>query len=57
MTFHIGLPQGIYLALTLWGLVNACVKHGKPQGEYNAYVTLMATFLLIPLLWWGGFFR
>lgn len=52
----IGWPQGIYLALTLFGLGVVVAKHGKPREAYDATITTIGTALILGLLYWGGFF-
>ncbi|WNL50900.1 hypothetical protein Murka_0064 [Xanthomonas phage Murka] len=50
-------PQLIYLALMFVGIGIAVSKHGQPEtGKHNAWVTLIASALVINLLLWGGFF-
>ena len=56
MTFTIGWPQGIYLLMTLVGLVVAVLEHGKPRKPSNVWVSLLATVIIYALLIWGGFF-
>jgi hypothetical protein len=50
------LPQIIWFALMLFDLLYSAYNHGKPRGVYNIWVTLIATSIFIPLLYWGGFF-
>ena len=55
MTLH--WPQAIYIALTLIGLGVAFQQHGSPKtGQHNAWATLLASAIIISLLYWGGFF-
>ena len=56
MTFNFGIPQIIYMILTAFGIVVACVNHGKEREPYNAYVQLISAILVTALLAWGGFF-
>lgn len=52
-----GWPQYAYLALTFIGLGMAAEQHGKPKtGTHSFWATLIATALLLGLLWAGGFF-
>jgi len=55
---NVGWPQAIYLALTLLGLGVEISRHGEPKkpGRYNAVSTLIATVVVLSLLYWGGFF-
>lgn len=57
MTIHIGLPQGILLALVAAGLIASTVEHGKPRNLTNAYITFVSALIELALLAWGGFFR
>jgi len=56
-TFH--APQIIYIILTICGLFALSFKHGQtvPETQFNAIPTIISTFLIIGLLYWGGFFR
>lgn len=56
MTIHLGWPQIIYIALSVLGLVDCTINHGKPRLPYNAWSMLSATIIYTLLLWWGGFF-
>lgn len=56
MTFHLGVPQGIYLGLCLLSVIRGVVKHGEPDGTVNAYSSLVSVIGVVALLWWGGFF-
>ena len=56
MNFVIGWPQGIYLIITLIGLIIAGIEHGKPREPGNVWYNIIATFIAILLLLWGGFF-
>jgi len=49
------MAQIIYCLLSLWALLNAANKHGKTQPLTNFWATLVATIIIISLLWWGGF--
>lgn len=54
---NLGIPQLIYLALTMLGLGIAMAQHGEPKkGTVNAFHSIIATAILIGLLYWGGFF-
>ena len=57
MTFTIGWPQGILLALLAGGLIIATVEHGKPREPTDAYTTFVAALIEVALLAWGGFFK
>lgn len=55
MTYELALgwPQGIYLAMTLIGVLY--INH--KEGPEDALKTLLSWVVLIaPLLYWGGFF-
>jgi len=51
---HIGWPQLIYLALNLFGLGNIVAK-GSVETKASHAVPVWI-FIVLPLLWWGGFF-
>ena len=57
MTFTIGWPQGMFLALVVFAIVAAILDHGKPRSPINAYFTLLGVLLEVALLTWGGFFK
>jgi hypothetical protein len=58
MTLHIGIPQLIYVALWVIGIIYEGLKHGEPkEGEHNVWVYLVMFPIYIGLLYWGGFFR
>ncbi|WP_172453037.1 hypothetical protein [Xanthomonas arboricola] len=53
----LGTPQLIYLALAMLGIGLEIARHGEPKtGHHDAVSSIVATFLIIALLWWGGFF-
>lgn len=53
----IGLPQAIYLVLTIIVLTVHGVKHGETKTTaYDFWSNAIASVLVIGLLWWGGFF-
>lgn len=56
--FHIGWPEGIVLALMVFGLVNHMAKHGQPYSikDYDFRLRLVASLILFGLYAWGGFF-
>jgi hypothetical protein len=51
------LPQIIWLALTLSGLLLIANQHGKPSKPTNFWTSFAATVLVFLLLLWGGFFN
>jgi hypothetical protein len=56
MTLH--WPQITYLAMVLIGLGIRISKHGKPKtGNENVFYDLIATGIVITLLYFGGFFN
>lgn len=56
MTLHVGIPQAIYLALTVLGAGRAVIRWGKPkEGSYGA-ADAIASAIILGLLYWGGFF-
>ena len=51
------LPQLIYLLIIVVGFTINCMKHGKPQtGNYNGWLSFLASIITLLILWWGGFF-
>ena len=55
--FHIGWPQGIFLALILLSDLGALVNHGKPRNSnWDFNVSFAGTLVTLILLYWGGFF-
>lgn len=51
-----GIPQICYIVIITLGLGISLAKHGEPQGDYNFFNTLIASFIQIGLLMLGGFF-
>lgn len=49
-------PQLIYLALCLFSFGVTVAKHGEPT-KYNAGGQLVALLIILPILYWGGFFN
>lgn len=50
------LPSVIYLALVLISLGMVASKHGQPAGRYNFVTSLIAMWVVLAILAWGGFF-
>ena len=51
-------PQIIYLILTGIGMLRAANRHGKPKtGNENLWADIVATIIVLFLLFWGGFFK
>lgn len=58
MTFHLGVPQLVFITLYLFGLFCAVSEHGKPKSGFNnAWITLLAIIINFSILIWGGFFK
>jgi hypothetical protein len=53
---HIGWPQGIYLALVFLSLGIGIANHGRPRPPYNGGLHVVGVLIVLPLLYWGGFF-
>jgi hypothetical protein len=53
---NIGWPEGIYLGLTVFGLLDVAAKHGQYREPYDFSETLASTLIVGILLYWGGFF-
>ena len=56
MTFTLGVPQIIYLAIVVFNIVYAILHNGEEQPKRSAWVSLIGSALGIALLYWGGFF-
>lgn len=56
MTINIGIPQIIWLVMTVIGLIVEIVEHGKPREPHNAYTFAVSVVISFLLLCWGGFF-
>jgi hypothetical protein len=56
MEFNVGWPEGILIALALFGILVTAASHGKDKGKHNFPVTFMAVLIEMILLLWGGFF-
>lgn len=54
---NLGPPQLIYLALIALNLGVVLAKHGevKPH-KTSLWTQLLNLAIVLPLLWWGGFF-
>ena len=52
-----GWPQYTYLALVFLSLGISIANHGQPEtGKKNAWYSIIAMAIVLPLLWAGGFF-
>lgn len=56
MSIQIGWPQGIWITLTVLGLIVAGIEHGKPRKPINVWASLASTLIVAGLLAWGWFF-
>lgn len=56
MTINIGIPQIIWLVMTVFGLIYEIINHGKPREPHNAYTFAISVVISFLLLYWGGFF-
>lgn len=56
MTINLGIPQIIWLAMVVIGLIDETIKHGKPHAPHNAYTFAISAVISFLLLYWGGFF-
>ena len=56
MIITLGIPQIIWIVLTIFGLIIEIVNHGKPREPHNAYTFAISAFISFLLLYWGGFF-
>jgi len=51
------IPQLIYLSLVLIGLGAEIARHGEAKkGKYNGWTSLIATLIILTVLYYGGFF-
>lgn len=51
------IPQLIYLAILFIGVGNSIAKHGKEETKkVNAKYAIVANFIILSLLYFGGFF-
>lgn len=50
-------PQYVYLALCFFGLGITIAQHGQPRKDENAWSTLIASAIVLALLYFGGFFN
>jgi hypothetical protein len=56
-TFHIGWPQGIWLALSFVRLIVHSARHGEATGtRYDVSVCAVGFVSGAAFLYWGGFF-
>lgn len=51
-----GLPQWIYVSISLMGLVICGFLHGEPRKPLNIGDIVLSTIIGYSLLIWGGFF-
>ena len=56
MSMTLGWPQIIYLLLVALSLGVSIAKHGQVRDPYNVMDSIIATTIVLPLLYWGGFF-
>ena len=54
---HIGIVQGIMLALMVFGLGIALAKHGQDKGKYSFGISFVDFCITLSLLYFGGFFK
>lgn len=57
MTFHLGWPQIVLIAMTILGLILTARDHGKPRTPTNFWTHITSITISYALLIWGGFFR
>lgn len=56
MSMTIGIPQVLYLLLLLTGIAVYAAKHGQPRSPYSIWEALFGVAIVLPILYWGGFF-
>ncbi len=50
-------PQILYLVMWAFGLGIVISHHGEPRDEeYNFFLSLAVSLVILGLLFWGGFF-
>lgn len=52
----IGWPQVIYIILASMSFGITVIKDGEPRGNYSMWQSVFSLAIVLPLLWWGGFF-
>lgn len=55
MEIQIGLPQAVYLALTVVGLIYVGTNHGGTR-KIDFGASMISTVIVFAVLIWGGFF-
>lgn len=55
MIFHFGIPQIIYICLTVIGIFICARRHGRLIRQ-NLWYDLITSGMIYILLIWGGFF-
>ena len=50
-----GIPQIIFIVIASIEVLVHAIKHGEHR-EFNIFVRLIDTALMVGLLFWGGFF-
>lgn len=57
MSLVFAWPQITYIVLTTLGIGLVLAKHGQPRTEkYNVWWSLIGTAMVLPILYYGGFF-
>jgi hypothetical protein len=51
-----GTPQIIFIVLLAIGGTVTLLNHGKPRPDYSFPAWILAGFIEVGLLYWGGFF-
>ncbi len=57
MTFHIGIPQFLFIVLLFTALILHTANHGKSKGNYHAGYAALTVFIELLILYFGGFFN
>lgn len=52
----LGWPQIIYMLLVALSFGVTVAKHGEPRDPHNCLTQLIGIAIVLPLLYWGGFF-
>lgn len=57
ISFQLGAPQIILLAIYVLNIAVVAAHHGEPRKEnYDVFISLLALAIQLALLTWGGFF-
>ncbi len=49
------LPQIVFGVMLFFDVIVAAVQHGQPREDSSVYRVMWCDFVIVVLLWWGGF--